>query len=166
MSYIEPQLVFCHNDLNPNNIMYDPVTRQVSFLHLEFADMNFQAFELARHFYTLCGSDLDRVGSSDYVPAPEFQIRWCQHYLAAYQNTSTKEVHLRKGLKMKNWYFFFFSGQPDWSRETVHVSSKIRIGVPVARNDLVSYQSWRSKISKTSFWLWCFRIWHQEVSPI
>ena len=106
MSYIEPQLVFCHNDLNPNNIMYDPVTRQVSFLHLEFADMNFQAFELARHFYTLCGSDLDRVGSSDYVPAPEFQIRWCQHYLAAYQNTSSKEVfnlrYLKGNLKKKS----------------------------------------------------------------
>ena len=123
MSYIEPQLVFCHNDLNPNNIIYDPVTRQVSFLHLEFADMNFQAFELARHFYTLCGSDLDRVGSSDYVPAPEFQIRWCQHYLAAYQNTSTKEVIIyildRRKMKrnlLKVFYFiffFFFSGEPN-----------------------------------------------------
>ena len=92
LSYIEPQLVFCHNDLNPNNILYDPVTRQVSFIHLEFADMNFQAFEMARHFYTLCGSDLSRVGSSDFVPAPEFQFRWCQYYIAAYENILVKEV--------------------------------------------------------------------------
>ena len=94
MSYIEPQLVFCHNDLNPNNILYDPVTRQVSFIHLEFADMNFQAFEMARHFYTLCGSDLSRVGSSDFVPAPEFQFRWCQYYIAAYENIPVKEVRI------------------------------------------------------------------------
>ncbi len=38
----EPVLVFCHNDLNPGNIIYDAVSRNVSFIHLEFAGINFQ----------------------------------------------------------------------------------------------------------------------------
>ena len=92
MEFIEPKLVFCHNDLSPQNIIYDPLTRNVSLIHLEFADFNFQGFEIARHFYTLSGSDMTKVGCADYVPAPEFQKRWCHHYLASYNNTSLGEV--------------------------------------------------------------------------
>lgn len=93
MPYIEPKLVFCHNDLSPQNIIYDTLSRNVSFLHLEYADVNFQAFELARHFYTLSGTD--KVGFSEYVPAREFQMRWIHYYLAAYENVSVRQV--------KNW---------------------------------------------------------------
>ena len=53
LSYEEPKLVFCHNDLNPQNIIYDSISRNVAILHLEYADINFQALEIARHFYTL-----------------------------------------------------------------------------------------------------------------
>merc|ERR1711944_399021 len=93
LPYSEPKLVFCHNDLSPENIMYDPVNRNVSFLHLEYADINFQAFELARHFYRLSGnSDMSKVGCAEYVPAQEFQLRWCHHYLAAYNGVSVANV--------------------------------------------------------------------------
>lgn len=53
LPYEEPKLVFCHNDLNPQNIIYDSISRNVAILHLEYADINFQALEIARHFYTL-----------------------------------------------------------------------------------------------------------------
>lgn len=90
MPYVEPRLVFCHNDLSPQNIIYDSITRNVAFLHLEYADVNFQAFEIARHFYTLSGnSDLSNVGCAELVPAREFQMRWCQHYLAAFNDSKT-----------------------------------------------------------------------------
>ena len=53
LPYEEPKLVFCHNDLSPQNIIYDSISRNVALLHLEYADINFQALEIARHFYTL-----------------------------------------------------------------------------------------------------------------
>jgi len=79
LPYEEPKLVFCHNDLNPQNIIYDSISRNVAILHLEYADINFQALEIARHFYTLSGgsSDLAKVGCAEFVPAKEFQMRWC-----------------------------------------------------------------------------------------
>lgn len=92
--FVEPQLVFCHNDLCPENIIYDAVARTVTFIHLECAGSNFQAFEIARHFYTLCGSDMTKVGSSDFVPAAEFQMRWCHNYLAAFKDISMQKVSL------------------------------------------------------------------------
>ena len=93
MPYIEPKLVFCHNDLTPENIIYDTLTRNVSILHLEYADVNFQGYELARHFYTLSGTD--KVGFSEFVPAREFQMRWIHYYLAAYKNVSIRQVILQ-----------------------------------------------------------------------
>ncbi len=100
---VEPRLVFCHNDLSPGNIIYDSITRNVAFLHLEYADINFQALEIARHFYTMAGtSDFSKVASAEFVPAKEFQMRWCQHYLAAYHDTSLQKVALN--LLVKSLY--------------------------------------------------------------
>lgn len=93
MPYVEPRLVFCHNDLSPQNIIYDSITRNVALLHLEYADINFQALEIARHFFTLnSSSDLAKVGCAEYVPAKEFQVRWCQHYLAAFYDLPGRQV--------------------------------------------------------------------------
>ena len=84
--------MFCHGNLSPANIVYDSPTNSVSFVGLQFCGPNFQAFEVAQHFMTLCGPDLDKVGKEEFVPAREFQLRWCHHYLAGYNNTSTQTV--------------------------------------------------------------------------
>ena len=88
--------MFCHGNLSPANIVYDSPTNSVSFVGLQFCGPNFQAFEVAQHFMTLCGPDLDKVGKEEFVPAREFQLRWCHHYLAGYNNTSTQTVLLAK----------------------------------------------------------------------
>ena len=84
--------MFCHGNLNPVNIIYDAPTNSVSFVGLQFCGPNFQAFDIAQHFMTLCGPDLSKVGKEEFVPAREFQLRWCHHYLSAYKDISTQKV--------------------------------------------------------------------------
>ena len=62
------------------------------FIDLEFAGPNFQAFDLAQHFMTFACGDLDRVGKEEFVPAREFQMRWCHYYLMGYKDLPTNEV--------------------------------------------------------------------------
>ena len=51
-----------------------------------------QAFEIAQHFMTMCGSDLSKVGREEFVPAKEFQLRWCQNYLAGLHDIPSQKV--------------------------------------------------------------------------
>ena len=37
-----PRVVFCHGNLSPANIYFDPIRRNISFLHPEFSGPNFQ----------------------------------------------------------------------------------------------------------------------------
>ncbi len=110
----EYPLLLCHGDLSPSNIIYDPITRNVTFIDLEMAGTNyqarkfgrkapiscctllimafFQAFELASHFMTFAGGDLSRVGRNEFVPAREFQLRWCHSYLTGYKELKENQV--------------------------------------------------------------------------
>ncbi len=53
-----------------------------------------QAFELASHFMTFAGGDLSRVGRNEFVPAREFQLRWCHCYLMGYRDLKENQVSL------------------------------------------------------------------------
>ena len=44
LSYIEPQLVFCHNDLNPMNIFLD---KKMQFIDWEYSGLNMPIYEIA-----------------------------------------------------------------------------------------------------------------------
>jgi ethanolamine kinase len=85
-------LLYCHGDLNPANMIFDPVRRSVIFIDLEFAGPNFQAFEIAQHFMTFVCGDLSKVGRDEFVPAREFQLRWCHAYLTGFMALPREKV--------------------------------------------------------------------------
>ncbi len=97
-----PAVVFCHGDLSPANVIFDPVRRSAVFAAPEYAGANYQAFELSQHFLSMAGADLDRVGREEYVPAKEFQMRWLHAYLAGYRNVPEHKVII---LAMPNFKF-------------------------------------------------------------
>ena len=51
-----------------------------------------KAFEIAQHFMTMCGSDMSKIGREEFVPAKEFQLRWCQNYLSGFHNVPLQQV--------------------------------------------------------------------------
>lgn len=74
-------LVFCHNDLNIPNILFNG--SDVSFIDVEYAGCSFAAFDVANHFVEFTGVD----GNLNYVkhyPSKKFQLRWIEEYLQSY----------------------------------------------------------------------------------
>ncbi|XP_015781492.1 ethanolamine kinase 1 [Tetranychus urticae] len=78
LSKLGSPLVFCHNDLLLNNIIYDERKPSISFIDFEYADINYQAFDIANHFNEFSGVD-------EYIPemypSKEFQLKWLSCYL-------------------------------------------------------------------------------------
>ncbi len=73
-------VVFCHNDLLLKNIIYDSDKKSVTFIDFEYADYNYQAFDIGNHFCEFAG--VDTYNPSLY-PSKEFQMRWLRNYLEA-----------------------------------------------------------------------------------
>ena len=71
-------VVFCHNDLLLKNIVFNSEKSCVSFIDFEYADYNYQAFDIANHFCEFAG--VDTFNPSLY-PNKEFQTHWLRHYL-------------------------------------------------------------------------------------
>lgn len=76
-------VVFCHNDLLLKNIIYHKTpTVGVTFIDFEYADFNFQAFDIANHFCEFAGVDeYDPM----LFPDENFQRDWIKHYLHSWK---------------------------------------------------------------------------------
>lgn len=72
----EKDVVFCHNDLLPKNLILSKDQKKVLFIDLEYADYNGRAFELACHFLEYCGIEFD---TSKY-PSEPFIRNWIKNY--------------------------------------------------------------------------------------
>ncbi|XP_037937288.1 ethanolamine kinase [Teleopsis dalmanni] len=86
-------LVFAHNDLLLGNVVYTESRNTVNFIDYEYADYNFQAFDIGNHFAEFAG--VDEVDYSRY-PKREFQLEWLRVYLQAYlkkKHVTDDEVH-------------------------------------------------------------------------
>lgn len=106
MSYLEILLteakspvVFCHNDLLLKNIIYHKDHQSsggddhhagdrmgVTFIDFEYADFNFQAFDISNHFCEFAG--VDDYDPSKY-PDVEFQLKWLRNYLKNWKKSSS-----------------------------------------------------------------------------
>lgn len=54
---IQSPVVFAHNDLLLGNILYDPSSEsRVTFIDYEYADYNFQAYDIGNHFDEFAGT--------------------------------------------------------------------------------------------------------------
>ncbi|XP_046394265.1 ethanolamine kinase [Ischnura elegans] len=94
-------VVFCHNDLLLGNVIYS--SNQVTFIDYEYADYNYQGFDIGNHFNEFAG--VDDVDYSRY-PSKEFQLPWLRVYLEAFKEAS----YSKKQKSIEN-------GTPDHERQ-------------------------------------------------
>ncbi|KAM6219095.1 ethanolamine kinase 2 isoform 3-T3 [Rhynchocyon petersi] len=80
LSQLDSPVVFCHNDLLCKNIIYDSTKGHVRFIDYEYADYNYQAFDIGNHFNEFAG-----VNEVDYCryPSRDTQLQWLHYYLQA-----------------------------------------------------------------------------------
>ncbi|XP_064168951.1 ethanolamine kinase 1-like [Anguilla rostrata] len=74
--------VLCHNDLLTKNIIYNQAEGSVRFIDYEYADYNYQAYDIGNHFNEFAG-----VENMDYslYPGVELQRDWLTAYLQSYK---------------------------------------------------------------------------------
>mgnify|MGYP000848324768 CR=1 FL=1 len=55
LQFVESPVVFCHNDLLLANVIYNEEKHSVTFIDYEYANYNYQAFDIANHFAEFAG---------------------------------------------------------------------------------------------------------------
>ena len=55
LQLVRSPVVFCHNDLLLANVIYNEGKHTVTFIDYEYADYNYQAFDIANHFAEFAG---------------------------------------------------------------------------------------------------------------
>ncbi|XP_029290259.1 ethanolamine kinase 2 [Cottoperca gobio] len=89
LSRIDSPTVLCHNDLLTKNIIYNHTEGVVKFIDYEYADYNYQAFDIGNHFNEFAG--VNDVNYSFY-PSRELQRDWLTAYLESYKHSAGHEV--------------------------------------------------------------------------
>lgn len=82
---LDSPVVFAHNDLLLGNVVYTESQKCVTFIDYEYADYNYQAFDIGNHFTEFAG--VDTVDYTRY-PSRDFQLRWLRVYLQSYLQKS------------------------------------------------------------------------------
>ncbi|RWS23836.1 Ethanolamine kinase 1-like protein, partial [Leptotrombidium deliense] len=77
LSSMGSPVVFCHNDLLLKNIVRNK-RKDVTFIDFEYADFNYQAFDIGNHFCEFAG--VEKYNPQLY-PDKSFQIEWIRSYL-------------------------------------------------------------------------------------
>lgn len=89
LSQIDSPTVLCHNDLLTKNIIYNQSEGIVKFIDYEYADYNYQAFDIGNHFNEFAG--VNDVNYNLY-PSQELQRDWLTAYLESYKHSTGREV--------------------------------------------------------------------------
>lgn len=55
LSNLDSPVVFAHNDLLLGNVIYNESKNKVTFIDYEYADYNYQAFDIGNHFAEFVG---------------------------------------------------------------------------------------------------------------
>lgn len=61
VSQINSPVVFAHNDLLLGNILYNDCDNRVNFIDYEYADYNYQAYDIGNHFAEFAGLLLGHI---------------------------------------------------------------------------------------------------------
>ncbi|XP_055389828.1 ethanolamine kinase [Condylostylus longicornis] len=80
---LDSPLVFCHNDLLLGNVIYNENSNRVTFIDYEYAEINYQGFDIGNHFAEFTGIEVDEIDYKRY-PSKEFQFEWLEVYLKSY----------------------------------------------------------------------------------
>lgn len=94
-------VLFCHNDLLLGNVIYSEERNVVTFIDFEYAEVNFQAFDIGNHFAEFPGVDANGIDYSKY-PSPEYQRAWIRTYLEEYEENSVTDDDVEKMYKQAN----------------------------------------------------------------
>ncbi|KRT82156.1 phosphotransferase [Oryctes borbonicus] len=78
---LESPVLFTHNDLLLGNVIFTESTNKITFIDYEYANYNYQAYDIGNHFAEFIG--VEEVDSSLY-PNKELQMDWLRHYLNEY----------------------------------------------------------------------------------
>ncbi|XP_073669341.1 ethanolamine kinase 1 isoform X3 [Paramisgurnus dabryanus] len=93
LNHIDSPVVLCHNDLLTKNIIYNPEEGTVKFIDYEYADFNYQAYDIGNHFNEFAG--INNVDTSLY-PSCELQFDWLTAYLESFKRCSGMESSVTK----------------------------------------------------------------------
>lgn len=88
--YNSNKLVFCHNDLLGNNILFETDNNKSNFIDFEYAGYNYAAFDIGNHFNEFTGTD-----EFEYLrdfPDPEFRKKWIENYIKNREGNQEFEV--------------------------------------------------------------------------
>ncbi|XP_072519845.1 ethanolamine kinase 1 [Salminus brasiliensis] len=85
LTAVDCPVVLCHNDLLTKNIIYNSAEGVVKFIDYEYADFNYQAYDIGNHFNEYAG-----VNNVDYslYPSQELQWDWLTEYLQSLRSCS------------------------------------------------------------------------------
>lgn len=97
----ESPVVFCHNDLLLGNVVYTEDRNSVTFIDYEYAEVNFQAFDIGNHFAEFPGIDANGIDYTKY-PSPEYQKLWIAAYLEEYKESAVTDVEVETLYKHAN----------------------------------------------------------------
>lgn len=67
-------ILFCHNDLLPGNVIYTQERNSVTFIDYEYAEPNFQAFDIGNHFAEFPG-----IGSNADIDYTKYPSKWSKN---------------------------------------------------------------------------------------
>jgi ethanolamine kinase len=82
------KILFCHNDLLLGNVIYTQELEKVTFIDYEYAEPNFQAFDIGNHFSEFPGIGTDAGIDYSKYPSREFQLKWLRVYLEEFNSTT------------------------------------------------------------------------------
>jgi ethanolamine kinase len=74
---IDSPVVFCHNDIQVGNIVYDAENDAVRFIDYEYGCVSYRGFDIGNHFCEFGGTN----GDWTKYPRREFQLQWFHNYL-------------------------------------------------------------------------------------
>nr|XP_057930821.1 ethanolamine kinase 2-like isoform X3 [Doryrhamphus excisus] len=93
LSLVDSPTVMCHNDLLTKNIIHDHKQGRVKFIDYEYADYNYQAFDIGNHFNEFAG--VEDVDYSRY-PSCQLQSAWLKAYLESYKHCRGQDISVTK----------------------------------------------------------------------
>ena len=113
---LKSPVVFCHNDIQVANIIYNANTDSVSFIDYEYGCVSFRGFDIGNHFCEFGGTE----GNWSKFPQKEFRLQWLSNYASQDDIRPTAEtlnVMDREVLAFSLASHFFWS---IWAFVTIH----------------------------------------------
>ncbi|KAL6080115.1 Choline kinase 1 [Balamuthia mandrillaris] len=87
---LSPLITFCHNDVNPGNIIFNEDTNSILLIDNEYACYNYREFDLANHFCEHTGYQL----RWEQYPDKPRQLQFLHKYLQVFGNISGERDRL------------------------------------------------------------------------